>query len=98
MELSPVVVNRISVSNLEVMLNNQYKQDFNEKTSEEKGMSREDLRFMEIMESSATLQDERYTLNLPLKKPDVLFPNNFAVAKQRILGLRRGFVNNPTLH
>lgn len=98
MELSPVVVNRISVSNLEVMLNNQYKHDFNEKTSEDKGMSREDLRFMEIMESSATLQDERYILKLPLKKPDVLFPNNFAVAKQRILGLRRRFVNSPTLH
>lgn len=53
---------------------------------------------MEIMKSSATLQDERYTLKLPLKKPDVLLPNNFAVAKQRILGLRRRFVTNPTLH
>ncbi len=98
MGLSSAVVNRISVSNLEVMLDRQYNHDFNEKTSEDKEMSREDLRLTKIMESSATLQVERYTLKLPLKKPDVLLPNNFAVAKQRMLGLRRRFVNNPTLH
>lgn len=97
-ELSSVVVNRISVSNLEIMLRNQYMHDFNEKTSEDKEMSQEDLKFLEVMESSAELQNERYTLKLPLKKPDVLLPNNFAVAKQRILGLRKRFVSNPTLH
>ncbi len=32
MEFASNVVNRISVSNLELMLNNQYYQDFNEKT------------------------------------------------------------------
>lgn len=88
MELPSVVVNRISVSNLELMLSNQYNLDFNE----------EDVRCMEIMKSSATLQDERYCLNLPFKKPDVLLPNNFAVAKQRIIGLRRKFLNNPQFH
>lgn len=61
-------------------------------------MSREDCRFMGIMESSATLYDERYWLKLPLRKPEIFLPNNFAVAKQRILGLKRKFVNNPTLH
>jgi len=30
--------------------------------------------------------------------PRVFLPNNFAVAKQRMLGLRRKFVNDPTLH
>lgn len=65
--LSSVVVNRISVTNLEVMLNNQCNHDFNEKTSKDKEMSREDVRFMEIMESSAILQDERYTLRCPLR-------------------------------
>lgn len=98
MELPSVVVNRISVSNLELMLNNQYNHDFNEKTSENKEMSREDCRFMEIMDSSATLQEERYWLKLHHKKPEILLPNNFAVAKQRILGLQRKFVNSPTLH
>ncbi|KAK0154798.1 hypothetical protein N1851_002884 [Merluccius polli] len=50
MKLSSIVVNRISVSNLEIMLNNQHKRCL-EKT-----------KFMEIMESSATLQEERYCL------------------------------------
>jgi len=49
------------------VLNNQYKHDFNEKNTEAKEMSREDCRFMGIMESSATLQDERYWLKLPPK-------------------------------
>ena len=70
------------------MLKNQYNHDLNEKTSEDKEMSREDFRFMEIMKSSAILQNKRYCLKLPLKKPDVLLQNNFAVTKQRILGLR----------
>lgn len=98
MELPCAVVNRISTSKLELMLNNQYNHDFNEKTSEDKEMSREDFQFMEIMESSATLQDERYCLKLLLKKPEILLTNNSAVAKQRILGLGRKFVNNPPLH
>lgn len=93
--LSSVVVNRISVTNLEVMLKNQYAHDFNEKTSDDKEMSIKDHRFMEC---SATLQDGRYTLKLPLKKPDILLPNNFAVAKQRILDLMRRFLSNPTVH
>lgn len=93
MELPSVVVNRISVSNLEVMLNNHYKHDFNERPSEDKEMSREDIRFMEIMESS-TLQDGRYCLKLPFKRPDVHMPNSFTVAKQMILGLKRIFTRN----
>ncbi|XP_034093136.1 uncharacterized protein LOC117560379 [Gymnodraco acuticeps] len=98
MELSSVVVNRISISKLELMLSSQYNHDFNEKPSEEKEMSREDQQFMEIMNTSATLQDNRYSLKLPLKTPGVLLPNNFAVAKQRLLGLRKRFVSNPMLH
>ena len=98
MKLSSVVVNRISVSNLEIMLNNQYKHDFNDRPSEDKEMSREDIKFMEIMESSATLQEERYCLKLPFKRPDADLPNSFKVAKQRILGLRKRFMSNPEFH
>lgn len=47
-------VNRISVCKLEEMLNNQYNHDFNERSSDEKGMSREDIRFLEIMGESAS--------------------------------------------
>ncbi len=64
------------------------------KRLEDKELSKEDCIFMEIMESSATLQDGRYCPKLPFKKPEILQPNNFSVAKQRILGLRRKFVNN----
>lgn len=37
-------------------------------------MLREDIQFMEIMESSITLQDKRYCLRLPFKNPDVNLP------------------------
>ena len=81
MKLSSVVVNRISVSNLEIMLNNQYKHD------EDKEMSRVDMKFMDIMETCATLLEGRYCPKLPFKRPDAHMPNSFKVAKQRILGL-----------
>lgn len=97
-KLPSAIVNRISVTTLEHMLNSQYNHDFNEKTSVDREMSREDMRFMEIMESSATVQDERYCLKLPFKKPDVQLPNNFAVAKQRLLALKRTFLKNPQLY
>ena len=45
-EVPSVVVNRISVSRLEKMLSEQYNHDFNERATEEKGLSREDMRFM----------------------------------------------------
>ncbi|XP_030596228.1 uncharacterized protein LOC115787620 [Archocentrus centrarchus] len=95
---SSVVVNKISVSKLESMLNSQYNHDFNERTSEEREISREDIRFLEVMESSATLQDNRYCLKLPFKRPDVILPNSFTVAKQRILGLRRKFISDSQFH
>ena len=94
-KLSSVVVNRISVSNLEIMLNNQYKHGFYEQPSEDKEMSREDMKFMEIMEICATLQEGRYCLKLPFKRPDAHLPNSFKVAKQRVLGLRKTFVSYP---
>lgn len=63
-----------------------------------KEISREDVRFLEIMESSATLQEKRYCLKLPFKRADVLLPNSFMVAKQRILGVRKRFVNDTQFH
>lgn len=93
-----VTVNRISVCKLEEMLATQYNHDFNEKTAKEKEMSREDLKFLEIMENSAILQEGRYYLKLPFKNKEVCMPNNFAVAKQRIQGLRKRFLNNRDFH
>ncbi|KAK0147804.1 hypothetical protein N1851_012495 [Merluccius polli] len=53
---------------------------------------------MEIMEHSAVLQDGKYRLKLPFKKRDVSLPNNLAVVKQRMQGLRKRFTNNENLH
>ncbi len=97
-ELPLAMVNRISVCKLEEMLVEQYNHEFNEKSTREKEMSREDLKFLEIMEHSAVLQEGRYCLKLPYKNKEVCLPNNFAVAKQRIQGLRRKFLNSKHLH
>lgn len=93
-ECMTAMVNRISVCNLEEMLNNQYNHDFNESATEEKGLSREDIKFMEIMERSSILEHGHYCLNLPFRKKELSLPNNFSVAKQRALSLRRKFLKN----
>lgn len=92
-ECTSALVNRISVCKLEEMLHKQYNHDFNELATEEKGPSREDRKFMEIMEQSAILKNNHYQLNLPFKK-DVCLPNNFSVAKQRVTSLKRKFLKN----
>ncbi|KAL0175038.1 hypothetical protein M9458_031006, partial [Cirrhinus mrigala] len=92
-ECRSAAVNRISVCKLEEMLNNQYNHDFNERVMEEKGLSREDKKFMDIVERSITLKDNHYQLKLPFKK-DVRLPNNFSVAKQRLTSLKRKFLQN----
>lgn len=76
-------VNRISIERLEELLNKQYNHDFNETTSGDKEeMSRDDLKFMEIMKESVKLQDGHYSLKLPFKKEEISLPNNYCVAKQ----------------
>lgn len=88
MEIPTVTVNQIAVCRLEEMLINQYNHDFNESIVK-KEMLREDIRFMEIMEQSAVLQDGKYCLKLPF---------NFAVAKQHVLGLKKKFLTNHDFH
>lgn len=80
------------------MLATQYNHDFNENTGKETQMSKEDRKFLKTMENSAILQKGRYSLKLPYKKREVCLPNNFAVAKQRMQGLRKRFLNNRDFH
>lgn len=68
LEVANVTVNRISVSKLEELLMNQYNHDFSEKQADKQEMSREDLKFLHIMDTSAKLQDGKYCVNLPFKK------------------------------
>lgn len=44
------------------------------------------------------LYRKRYSLKLHFKKTDVQLPNSFKIAKQRMLGLKRKFLNNPEFH
>lgn len=96
--LPSVTINRISLCKLEKMLTEQYNHEFNDKICQEKEMSREDHKFLEIAEQSALWQNGRYCLKLPFKKKDLLLPNNFAIAKQRMQGLKKIFLNSPDLH
>lgn len=92
------MVNRISVCKLEEMLTNQYNHKFNERSTKEKEISREDLKFLETVERSAVLQEGKYCLALPFRSKEVSLPNKFAVAKQRIQGLKKRFLNNRHVH
>lgn len=86
-DLPSALVNRISTVKLEKLLCEQYNHDFNESTPEKKGLSREDIQFLEITENSATLEDGHYSLKLPFKKENVSLPSNRSVAKQRLESL-----------
>lgn len=48
-------------------------------------MSRDYVKFMEIMKYSVKLQNGHYCLKIPFKKGEVSLPNNQCIAKQRIL-------------
>lgn len=97
-KLPSVSVNRVSVSRLEQMLSEQYNHDFNERATEEKGLSREDVKFMEMAESSATLNKGHYSLRLPFRKDVVSLPNNFSVVKQRLLSLKGKFLKSEEVY
>ncbi len=90
-----VFVNRISVSNLEEMLKQQYNHDLNERSVEDKAeMSVEDKGFIKIAEQSIKLKDGHYTVDLPFRRDDTVLPNNYQVAEQRLQSLKRKFKRN----
>lgn len=87
-----VNANRISVVKIEELLISQYNQDFNEKTSEEKlEMSREDVKFMNIMDKSVKLKEGHYCLDLPFRNDNPTMPNNRNIALQRLQNLKKKF-------
>ncbi len=93
-----VHAHRISVENLNDLLIQQYNHDFPEKHAEEKEMSLEDCRFMQVMDSSAEMVDGHYQLPLPFKRDNPMMPNNRHLAEQRILSLKRKFQKNSDFH
>ncbi|KAI2645448.1 Gag-Pol polyprotein [Labeo rohita] len=75
-----VYANRISVEDLNELLIRQFNQDFPENSYEKVEMSQEDLRFLQMMDTSAKLKDGHYHLPLPFKRdPDM--PNNRQMAE-----------------
>nr|XP_057925588.1 uncharacterized protein LOC131127575 isoform X1 [Doryrhamphus excisus]XP_057925589.1 uncharacterized protein LOC131127575 isoform X1 [Doryrhamphus excisus] len=90
-----VTTNRISVDHLQEMLVKQYNHDFNEKSSEEKiEMSREDIKFMDLMNNTANLIEDHYCIDLPFRQENPMMPNNRCVAEQRLQSLKRKFNKN----
>lgn len=94
-----VAVNRLSVESLQLLLEKQYQSDFNEKIADNKEkMSRQEARFIEIMDQSVKLKDGHYSLKLPFKAQEVTLPNNRCIAQQRLIGLRRKMERNEKFH
>lgn len=88
-------VNRISIVHIERLLEGQYAHDFPEKNYEEKAeMSADDRQFMQIASSSAVLKDGHYYLPLPLRDRNISMPNNYQMAEQRTLHLKRKFLKD----
>lgn len=93
-----VCANRISIANLEELLTKQYNQDFVEHCPDKEEISVEDKQFLNIMQSSVTLQDGHYYLKLPFRNPNVVVPNNQQLAKQRIHYLLRKFKKDTNFY
>lgn len=92
---SSVTVNRISVSRLDDLWQQQMKLDFPECAQDEQlGWSREDHRFMELVSESVKLEDGHYVIGLPLKQMGLKMPNNKKLADQRALMLQRRFTRS----
>ncbi|XP_061159982.1 uncharacterized protein LOC133170834 [Syngnathus typhle] len=88
-----VYTNRISVEIVRDLLVQQLNHDFPESTYEKEEMSQEDLRFLNIMNTSVKVQDGHYQLPLPFKGHPRM-PNNRMMAAQRAELLRRKFGRN----
>ncbi len=87
-----MTVNKISVSKLDELWKQQFKTDFPENALDEMvGMSKEDNQFMDLVSQSIKLIDGHYCIDLPLKKKDMVLPNNRIVAEQRAVNLQRKF-------
>lgn len=95
----PVTVNRVSIVNLDELWQQQFKMDFPESAVEQQvGLSREDLRFMDMVTKSAKHVNGHYQIALPFKNPNISMPNNRKVVEQRLYHLKRRLQRDPVLH
>lgn len=91
-DCSAVTSNRISVEHLQEMLVKQFNHDFKESSSDEQlEMSREDAKFMNVMDNTTRLIGGHYCIDLPFREENPLMPNNRHIAEQRLQSLKRKF-------
>lgn len=92
------MAHRISVVQLDELLQQQIRHDFPERQHEERlEMSMEDHVFMERVSQSAKLVNGHYNIGLLLRKVNAEFPSNCCVAEQRALSLKRKLSKSPQL-
>lgn len=89
----PVTVNCVSIGNLDELWQQQFKMDM-----EQVGLSREDLRFVDMVTKSAKLIDGHYQDALPLKNSNISMPNNRKVVEQRLYHLKRRLQRDPVFY
>lgn len=77
-------------------LEDMYNLEFNEIDSENKGPSKEDEKFMEIMASNVKKVNGHYQLPLPFKSDDVNLPDNRKQAEKRLHSVRRKMEKSTT--
>lgn len=87
------------MAKLEELTQQQIKYDFPEcHLTEKLEMSSEDRQFMDSVSQSVKLIDGHYSIGLPLKKKEITFPNNRAVAIQRAETLTQNLLRNQEFH
>ncbi len=75
-----------------------YQTEFTENLKENKALSVEDRKFIDIMNNRARMKCNHRELPLPLTNEQVNFPNNRSIALQRIESLKRRFQKDTTHH
>ncbi|KAJ8353016.1 hypothetical protein AAFF_G00121970 [Aldrovandia affinis] len=89
-------VNRITVTEIEKLLVQQYNTDFPERNYDDKEeMSQEDKQFMQSVKKTTTFENGHYSIGLPLKNHKLPMPKNRCMAEQRLASLRRKFRKDP---
>ena len=62
------------------------------------GYSREDKRFMDIMNKGSYIENGHFCVPLPFREPNVMLPNNFNQAYKRVMYLRKRFDKDKKFH
>lgn len=88
-------INRISITEIEQLLIEQYNTDFPERHYDDKTeMSQEDKQFMQSVQRTTKCEDGHYCIGLPLRQETVKMPNNRRVAEQRAINLKSKLKKN----